>query len=200
MQKVIILGAGGHAKVVADIIRKNGDFVEGFLDDSKEANADFFGGKILGKISEYEKYKNCRFIIAIGSNAVREKLSELKVEFYTAVHPGAVIGEGVKLGRGTVVMAGAVINADAVIGEHCIINTGAVVEHDNLLADFVHISPTATLCGSVKVGKRTQIGCGAKVRNNLSITDDVLVGVGAAVVKDITESGVYAGVPAKKIK
>ena len=83
---------------------------------------------------------------------------------------------------------------------HCVINTGAVIEHDNFLDDYVHVSPNATLAGTVHAGKRVHVGVGACVKNNVTITDDVTVGAGAAVVKDITEAGVYVGVPARRMK
>ena len=105
----------------------------------------------------------------------------------------------VEIGQGTVVMANAVINAGARIGAHCIINTSAVVEHDNRIADFVHISVGAKLAGTVSVGKRSWVGIAACVSNNIHICDDCMIGAGAVVIKDIEESGTYVGVPVKKI-
>ena len=199
---VIIIGAGGHAKVIADIVRKSGDNLVGFLDDSKEAGSDFFDGFILGKTDTYCEYSEKEFIIAIGNNAIRQKIAEQMqdVTFYIAIHPTAVIAEGVMVGEGTCVMANAVVNADAKIGKHCIVNTASVVEHDNVISDYVHISPTAALAGTVTVGERTHIGIGAKVKNNTDICADVVVGAGAVVVKNITEAGTYVGVPARKVK
>ena len=199
---VIVIGAGGHAKVIADIVRKSGDNLVGFLDDSKEAGSEFFDAFILGKTDSYCEYPDKEFIIAIGNNAVRQKIAEQMqdVTFYTAVHPTAVIAEGVTVGEGTCVMANAVVNADAKIGKHCIINTASVVEHDNMILDYVHISPAAALAGTVTVGEKTHIGIGAKVKNNTDICADVIVGAGAVVVKNITEAGTYVGVPAGKVK
>ena len=201
---VVIIGASGHGKVIADIIQKYGDIIKGFLDDSKEPNDMIIGFPVLGKVIEYEKYLECQFVIAIGNAAVREKISlqlENKVQWYTAIHPTAIISEfDVEIGAGTVVMAAAVINSSAKIGKHCIVNTGAIVEHDNVLCDYVHISPNATLAGTVKIGKSTHIGAGAVVRNNLEICSDCVIGVGAAVVKNIAVPGYYAGVPAERIK
>ena len=200
MEKVVVIGAGGHGKVVADIIRKSGDRVVGFLDDGKGEGTDFFGSKILGKTEDAEKFSNYSFIIAIGNNKVRERIAQMRLKFYTAIHPAAVIAEGARLGEGTAVMACAVINPDTVIGKHCIINTGAVVEHDCILGDYVHISPGAVLCGTVNVAERSWVGAGAVVKNNQNICEDVVIGAGATVVGRIAESGVYVGVPAKKIK
>lgn len=199
---VIVIGAGGHAKVIADIVRKSGDNLVGFLDDSKEEGTEFFDAFILGTTDSYPEYTNKEFIIAVGNNAIREKIAmKLQgVSFYTAIHPTAVIAEGVRVGEGTCVMANAVINADATIGKHCIINTACVAEHDNVIADYVHISPAAALAGTVTVGERTHIGIGAKVKNNTDICADVVVGAGAVVVINITEEGTYIGVPARKVK
>ncbi len=201
-KNVIIVGAGGHAKVIADIVRKSGDNLIGFLDDKKEAGSAFFDGFILGTIASYEEYPDAQFIIGIGDNAIREAVSKKmgSVSFYTAVHPTAVIGEGVTIGDGSAVMANAVVNADATIGAHCIINTASVVEHDNKIGDYVHISPGAALAGTVSVGERTHIGIGAKVIQNTEICADVLVGAGGVVTKSIPSSGTYVGVPVRKVK
>ncbi|MBP3447402.1 MAG: acetyltransferase [Clostridia bacterium] len=197
---VIIIGAGGHAKVIADIVRKSGDNLLGFLDDKKEAGTAFFDGFVLGNTDSYREYPDARFIIGIGSNEVRKEIAQkLKgASFYTAIHPTAVIGEGVTIGEGSCVMAKAVINADATVGAHCILNTASVVEHDNLIGDFTHISPGACLAGTVNVGDGCHIGIGATVKNNISICSGVLIGAGAVVVKSIIEPGTYVGVPARK--
>ena len=200
MKKVIIIGAGGHGKVVADIIRKSGDEVLGFLDDGKETGSDFYGSKILGKVHEATEFNDAEFIIAIGNNSVRKMLSKMPLEYYTAIHPSAIIAEGAEIGEGSMITAGAVINSDAVVGRHTIINTCSVVEHDCLVADFAHISPGAVVCGTAKIGECVWIGAGAVVRNNVSVCNRAMIGAGAAAVKDIIETGVYVGVPAKKIK
>lgn len=201
-EQVVIIGASGHGKVIADIVIKSGDRVKGFLDDAEDLPESILGIPMLGKVRDFEKFTDCRFVIAIGSAAVREKIAgmlEGKVRWYTAVHPNAVISAlGTKIGEGTVVMANAVINSGAYIGRHCIVNTSAVVEHDNRLEDYVHISPNAALAGTVTVGKRTHIGVGASVRNNLSVCADCIIGAGGVVVKDIGEPGTYIGVPARK--
>lgn len=128
-KSVVIVGASGHGKVVADIVLKNKDNIVGFLDDNTELAESFAGFPVLGTTDQYQKYSDACFVIAIGNAAVREKLvDKLKnVSWYTAIHPTAVISElDVNIGEGTVVMANAVINAGARIGKQCIINTGAV--------------------------------------------------------------------------
>ena len=97
-------------------------------------------------------------------------------------------------------MAGAVINENVKIGKHCIINTNATIEHDDIIDDYVHISPRTVLCGNVKIGTRTHVGAGATIINNISITSECIIGAGATVVKDINTTGTYVGVPAKKVK
>ncbi len=190
---VIIIGASGHAKVVADIIRANGDNLVGFLDD--DSNKD-----VLDSVKNIDKYRDYEFVIGIGNAEVREKISKNNVKFYTAIHPSAIISPSAMIGEGTVVMPNAVINADAKIGKHCIINTSSVVEHDDIIDDFAHISVGAKLGGIVKIGKSTWIGIGACVKQCISICTDCVIGAGAVVVNDITQSGTYVGVPAKRIK
>ena len=199
-KEVVIIDAGGHGKVIADIIEKSGDKVIGFLDDGTE-HTEIFGYPVLGKSADCKKFKDKEFFIAIGNNFVRKKIatenSDLK--FYTAIHPNAVISRGVEIGEGTCVMAGCVINASTKIGKHSIINSGSVVEHDNVLADYVHLSPGAVLCGTVSVGECTHVGAGVTVRNNTNITSETVIGVGAAVASNIEIPGTYCGVPAKKM-
>ena len=200
MKKVIIIGASGHAKVIADIIIRSGDELVGFLDDNTELPEKIIGYPYLGKISDYVKFRGCLFIIGIGNNRVRERLAgEMDVQWYTAIHPSAQIAMDTSIGEGTAVMANAVVNTSARVGKHCIINTGAVIEHDNCLADYVHVSPNAALCGTVSVGRLTHIGAGAVVKNSTSVCENVIVGAGGAVVADITESGTYVGVPVRKL-
>ncbi len=202
-KNVVIIGAGGHGKVIADIVVKSGDNVVGFLDDSKDVG-DVIIEKftVIGKVEDCEKLqqenKNLFFVIAIGNNYVRKEIFEkYKLNYYTAIHPTAVIGMGVHIGTGTVIMANACINSSAKIGNNCIINTGTIIEHDNIIEDNVHVSPNATLCGTVKVGEYTHIGAGSIIKNNISIVDNSIIGAGAVVVKNIVKNGVYIGIPAK---
>lgn len=201
-ESVIIIGASGHGKVIADIVIKSGDKVVGFLDDNIEKGTVISGIEVLGAVPDYVKWKDCCFVIGIGNPYVRERIANaLPVKWYTAIHPTAVISSlDVEIGDGTVVMANAVINSNAKIGKHCIINTAAVVEHDNSLEDFVHISPNVTLSGMVRVGKSTHIGAGSCTKQVIYIAPDCIIGAGSVIVKDITESGTYVGVPARKIK
>lgn len=202
-KEVVIIGAGGHGKVIADMIEKSGDKVYGFLDDTKQVGEKIMNEyEVLGKISECEdlqiKNPELNFIIAIGNNFIREEIDQkYALHYYIAIHPNSNIGMDVKIGEGTVVMPNTCINASTKIGRNCIINTGAIIEHDNIIEDFVHVSPNATLCGTVHVGKYTHIGAGAIVKNNIKIIDQCILGAGAVVVGDISKQGTYIGVPAK---
>lgn len=202
-KQVVIIGASGHGKVVADIVLRSGDTVVGFLDDDPGLPSAVCGIPCLGSVSRYAEFPYAEFIMAIGNAAVRQKLAEemKNVTWYTAIHPSAVISDlAVSIGEGTVIAANAVVNPGASVGKHCIINTAAVVEHDNVLGDFVHVSVGAKLGGTVQVGDRTWIGIGAAVKNNLSICGDCMIGAGAVVVKNIETPGTYTGVPARKRK
>lgn len=201
-EKVVIIGASGHGKVVADIIQRSGDSVLGFLDDNKELPDEISGIPVLGSVKTYLNYPQAKFVVAIGNAEIRETISkEVNINsWYTAIHPNAVISElDTHIDEGTVVMANAVINPGAYIGKHCIINTGAIVEHDNTIEDYVHVSVGAKLAGNVHVGRKTWVGIGATVKNNVSVCEDCMIGAGAVVIKDIVEKGTYIGVPAKMI-
>lgn len=195
-KEVVIIGAGGHGRVVADIVKSSGDIVLGFLDDGNVS-----GVTLLGKVEDCVKYKDKYIFIAIGNNDVRCIIAEKYkgLNYYTAIHPTAVVGSDAEICKGTCLMPYSVVNSGAIIGEHCIINTHATVEHDCRVDDFVHVSPGAVLCGTVSVGKKSHIGAGATVRNNLTVCENVTVGAGGAVVKNIDMAGTYVGVPAKKI-
>lgn len=194
MKNVVIIGAGGHGKVVADIVAACGDNLIGFLDDSSDDE------RVIGGIGSFGMYQDARFIVAIGNSEARKEIvSRLDgVSWYTAIHPSAVVSPSAKIGEGSVVCPNAVINAGAVIGKHCIINTASVVEHDNTIGDWCHISVGAKLGGTVKIGDCTWVGIGATVINNISVCAGTLIGAGAVVVKDITEPGTYIGIPARK--
>ncbi len=206
-RKVVIIGAGGHAKVIADIVKKSGDELVGFLDDNESIQGSIVcdDKQVLGTTNEefVSKYIDCFFIIGIGSNNVRKVISERyhNLKWYIAIHPSAVIANDVVIGEGSVIMAGAVINSGTMIGKHCIINTCSSLDHDNVLGDYVHISIGAHLAGTVMIGECTWICSGATVINNITINKNNIIGAGAVVINDINDiNGTYVGIPAKKIK
>lgn len=204
-RKLLIIGAGGHGKVAADIALKMNTWKEIlFLDDNKNIKTSM-GMEVVGKPIDAFKYINdSDFFIGIGNNSIREsiqsKLEAQGASLPTLIHPSAVIGEQVELAAGTIVMAGCVINCCTKIGEGCIINTSSIIEHDNLIENYVHISPGVNLAGGVKIGKGTWLGIGSTVSNNINIVSSCNIGAGAIVIRDITEAGTYVGVPARRVK
>lgn len=201
MENVIIIGAGGHAKVIADIVLSQGDRLLGFLDDSPNATGSY-GIPVLGKVADYPLWPNARFLIGIGNAAVRQKLVNklCDIRWHTAIHPTAVISRlGTTIGEGTVVMANAIINPGTTVGRHCILNTGSIVEHDNTIGDYVHISVGAKTAGTVTIGNNTWVGIGATISNNLTICPHCMIGAGTVVVKNIDVPGTYVGVPARRL-
>ena len=197
LKKLIIIGASGHGKVIADIAVKNGYSEIFFLDDN-ELVKECAGFPVIGKVSKAATMSDDK-IVAIGNAEIRMKIQEPLSNVVTLVHPQAVISRRVEIGEGSVVMAGAVINSDVIIGKGCIINTGASVDHDCKVGDYSHVSVGTHVAGTVNIGKKTWIGAGATVNNNINITENCMIGAGAVVIKDIKESGTYIGVPVRKI-
>lgn len=202
--KLIIIGASGHGKVVADIAIKMNNWENiAFLDDDETVKIcmDF---DVIGKSADAIKYKNeADFFVAIGNNSVREKVQEELMDeglnVVSLIHPSVVLATDVEIDIGTAVMAGVVINSSTRIGKGCIINTSSSLDHDNVIDDYVHISPGASLAGTVRVGKGSWLGIGSVVSNNVNICSGCKVGAGAVVVNDITKSGTYVGVPVRRI-
>ena len=195
MNRLIIIGASGHGKVVADIAVLNGyrDII--FLDDA-ESVKNCAEWPVVGKSNEAPEGE---VFVAIGNAATRKRL----MDFYEdrkqpiLIHPRAVVAKGVEIGAGTVVMAGAVINSGAKIGRGVIVNTSSSVDHDCKIENFCHISVGTHLSGTVVVGEATWIGAGATVSNNITICGGCMIGAGAVVIKDIDKPGSYIGVPAR---
>lgn len=202
--KLLIIGASGHGKVVADIALKMNKWnTISFLDDDESIKTSL-GLKVIGKSADaFQKIEEYDIFVGIGNNEIRKKIQnalEAKgVILPVLIHPNAIIGEQVTLSTGSVVMAGAIINCSTKIGKGCIINTGSTIDHDNDIEDFVHISPGAHLAGTVRVGQGSWLGLGSVVCNDIYITSGCKVGAGAVVVKDITEAGVYVGVPVRRV-
>lgn len=201
--RLLIIGAGGHGKVVADIALKmdRWDYIA-FLDDNDDIKTSM-GLEVIGKSADMFRYiKDYDIFVAIGNNETRKVIQEkLEVEgasIPVLIHPEAVIGREVEIGVGTVIMAGVVVNCCTTIGKGCIINTGATIDHDNLIEDYVHISPGVHTAGAVRIGKGTWLGIGSIVSNNITITSGCTIGAGAVVVKNIGKSGTYVGIPARR--
>src|SRR4051812_7056888 len=211
MQKKIVLwGASNHALVVADIIRRQGEYeVAGFLDDvnPERRGESFCGAVILGGRDQLETMKAAgvsHLIMAIGNNRARMELAEIgRAKGYalaTAIHPGAVIAADTRIESGTVVMAGAIINPSATVGQNVIINTGAIVEHGCVVADGALVNARVLLTGNVTVGEEATVEIGTIVASNVKIGARSVVGAGSLVLKDVPEDVLAYGNPAQVIR
>ena len=192
-----LYGAGGHAKVILDILEAQGYEVTGVVDDNP-ALTEFMGKPVLHGVKEVSPV-----IISIGINGTRRKVVEKLAPttvYGTAIHPSAIVSPHATIEEGTVVMQGAIVQTGTQIGKHCIINTGASVDHDCMLENFVHISPHATLCGDVKVGEGTWIGAGAVVIQGIRIGKNCVIGAGSVVCKDVPDGVKAYGNPCKIVE
>ena len=200
MNKLIIVGASGHGKVVADIAKKCGYMDIVFLDNDSSITS-CAGYPVLGPDTMAGELDGDLFI-AVGKAMIRKKLmiSNADRHFPVLIHPATVVAEGVQIGEGSVIMAGSVINPGVRIGRGCIVNTSSSVDHDCIIGDFCHVSVGAHLAGTVCVGESTWIGAGSTVSNNINICGGCMIGAGAVIIKDIDVPGTYVGVPAKQIK
>jgi sugar O-acyltransferase (sialic acid O-acetyltransferase NeuD family) len=192
MNRLIIIGAGGHGRVVAEATNK----ACVFLDDNQKLDG------VVGSIEQFPQVQQDgdTVVIAIGDNKTRMEILSKFEHAATVIHPSAVISESANIGKGTVVFANVVVNAGAVIGEGCILNTASSVDHGCILGDGVHISPGAHLGGNVTVGNCSWVGIGASVKHGVTIGKSVMVGAGAAVVNDISDGVTVVGVPAREKK
>lgn len=207
--KLVILGASGHAKVVAEIARQLRFEVVGFIDEINlnRRGESFCGSTVWGGLEELPGLFASgvrQAIVGFGDNSLRitsgAALESLGFELVSAIHPTAVISSDVIIGKGTVVAAGAIINPSTVVGRLVIINTAATVDHDCSVEDGVSIGPGAHLAGYVRVGRGAMIGIGATIIDHKCIGSNSIVGAGAVVVKDVAERVVVAGVPAKILR
>lgn len=202
MKNLLIIGAGGHGKVVADVVQSLAIYEKiEFLDDNCKANIGF---SILGPVAHVKQYiHKFDVFVAIGNNKMRgdflKSLIELGANIPTFVHPSAVVSKRASIGIGSIVMPGAVVNAGASLGKGCIVNTCASIDHDCLIEDYCHISVGAHLAGNVYLGEKVWVGIGALVNNNIGICSNTCIGAGAVVVKNIAEPAIYIGIPAKKM-
>ncbi|MGE4403625.1 MAG: acetyltransferase [Desulfobulbus sp.] len=203
--KIFLFGASGHAKVVIDIIERQGLYEIAFLvdDDPALKGQHVYGYPVIGGKEDLLAGDIHRGIVAIGSNRARRAvagwLRDHGFDLVCAVHPSAQLACGVIIGSGSVVMAGAIINADSIIGQDVIVNTRAGIDHDCTIGDGVHIAPGTTLCGTVTVGDGSFVCAGATIIPNLTIGSNVTVGAGSTVIRDVTEGITVVGSPAKQI-
>ncbi|MDA7027369.1 acetyltransferase [Bacillus sp. CLL-7-23] len=208
MRKVVVIGDGGHGKVIREIIEELQDTeLVGILDDkfvNLHVENNLYKGPSSAAIELFQVLPGVQFILGVGANTVRKQLFErlgLPLESYTIlVHPSAVISKSAQIQNGTVVMAASVVQADTNIGAHSIINTGVIVEHDNQIGDYVHLSPGTVLTGEVKVKAGAHVGAGTVVIPGKTIGCRSITGAGATVIDDIPDDATAVGIPARIIK
>lgn len=200
-----LLGAGGHAANILDILLLNHRSVEVYDDNpSRILLYKHISGSLDSAILNADDREDI-FIVGIGNNEVRETWSQEVIGAGLRIadlvpHPKSIISDHAAIGKGTVVMAGAIVQARAEVGDGVIINTGATVDHDCVIYDYAHICPGVNLAGNVTVGARTMIGIGSSVIQGIYIGPDIIVGAGSVVVDNLYQPGVYVGAPARLIK
>lgn len=205
---VIILGAGGHAKVLIDALRLQSIEILGIADaDPNKTCQLLLGVPVLGDDDEVMKYPvdSIRLVNGVGSVRVNPRRRQLfehfkskGYRFASVVHPSAIIAIDVVLSEGAQIMAGVVVQAGCHVGINAVINTGSVVDHDCRVGDHAHIAPGVTLSGGVRVGGAAHIGAGATVIQGIQIGLNSLVAAGAVVIRDVRDGATVAGVPAKE--
>lgn len=202
-EDLLIIGASGHGKVVADIALHIGKYKNiAFLDDDASIH-ECMGFPVIGKSSDFLQYiRDADCFVAVGNARARQRVMEelfcAGAEIPVLVHPNATVGNRVMIGAGSVVMAGAVINSDSEIGQGCIVNTCASVDHDCRISAYTHVAVGAHVAGTVIIGEGCWIGAGAVVKNNVEICSNCTIGAGAVVIEDIDSSGTYIGIPARR--
>jgi acetyltransferase EpsM len=206
---IVIVGAGGHARVVADIVRLCSRYsIVGYLDEvnPERRGTAWNGAAILGGLEEIGRLRsscvNTAFV-AVGDCDGRLRIAERLVaagfELPVLCHPSAIAANDVSIGAGTVLAAGAIVNPGARVGANVIVNTSATVDHDCAIADGVHIAVGARLAGRVQVGRGTWIGMSANIKDGVRIGAGTIVGAGALVLKDLSDGVIAYGVPAKVV-
>lgn len=204
MNRLVVLGAGGHGAVVADAAMSMNRWSDiRFLDDDPGLGPTVLGQPVAGGLGDWRTLNQAgvEFVVAIGDNGLRqdylEDIERRRGALANVIHPSAVVSAFAELKAGVVVCAGAAINPRAVVKNGAIINTGATIDHDCVIGAAAHISPGAHLSGGVSVGDRCWLGIGSSVREGVTIGEDAIVGAGAAVISDVPAKSTVVGVPAR---
>lgn len=207
MTAIIVIGAGGHAKVVIEAIRAARGFeIIGVVDPKPPTANDLLGVPWLGGdevLGRLRTESTRRAFVALGNNRLRQQIGEhlsiLGFELPPIIHPTAQVSPSASIGRGCIIMARACVGPVSTIGDMSIINTGAIVEHDNVIGRAAHVAPGAALGGSVTIGDRSLVGVGAAIRPDIVLGDDVIVGAGSGVVDNFPSGVMIGGVPARRL-
>ena len=207
MKKLIIIGAGGHAKETAWVAENAGFTVVGYLDeDISKHNTHISGFPCLGSFDLVKKLSDCEFTVAIGNSRVRKKivnkLGEIcQLRYATIIHPTAVlVGKKISIAEGVVLFPSVCLTENITIGKHSIFNVKSSVSHDSVIGNFVTLNPNATICGICNVHDGVEIGAGATVIQEITIQSGALIGAGSVVVRPLDSDQTYVGAPAKSIK
>jgi sugar O-acyltransferase (sialic acid O-acetyltransferase NeuD family) len=197
-EPVVVIGGGGHGKVVVSTLLAAGIRVPCVLDDDREVwGSEVLGVPVRGPVADAAQHGDCG-ILGIGRNISRKQLAEeLNLDWATVIHPRAWVHPSVCLGVGTVVFAGAIIQPDTVIGRHVIVNTGASIDHDCEIGDYTHVAPGVRLAGDVKLGEGAFFGIGSCAIPGVLVGEWTTVGASAAVVQSLPPDVIAAGVPAR---
>jgi len=206
MNKLVIIGAGGHGRVVADCAQLNDTYSEiVFLDDCFGERNENSHWEIVGTVDCWPSFLDtAEFIVAFGNNVLRlamlHKLMAENAKVVSIIHPTAVISPSVSIACGCAIFANAVINIDSKVGIGCIINTNATVDHDCSIKEAVHISPGVNIAGGVSIGSLSWIGIGSTTTQYIDIACNTQTGAGAVVITSTEPDSLYVGIPAKKIR
>jgi sugar O-acyltransferase (sialic acid O-acetyltransferase NeuD family) len=197
---VIVIGGGGHAKVVVSTLLDAKIEVLGIYDDNPtKCGTEICGVRIVGPITGLDSSVETNAIMAIGDNKTRRAVAERfqRLHWLTVIHPKAVVHSSVMIGKGSAIFAGAIIQPDVVIGDHCVINSNATVDHDCRICDYVHVGPGSCLAGEVTVGEGTFLGTGVVAIVGRSIGEWSIVGAGGVVIRDVPANVTAVGIPAR---
>lgn len=208
--RVIIIGAGGHAKVVADALLSAGMTLLGFIDRDVATHGRMLcNAKVLGDDQILNRYHRDEVWLANGIGGVGDTSNRMKVQlqieragwkFVDVRHASATVSSFARIGRTVQLLAGAIVQPDAILDEGCIVNTRAVIEHDVHLGAWVHVAPGAVICGNSKVGSQSHVGAGSVIRNGIVVGPSSVIGAGAVVVKNFDGHGKLVGVPARLVR
>ncbi len=208
--KIVVVGGGGHAKVIISILIKLKKFkIIGYTDKVNTGNIlgfNYLGNDdILGDLYNKKKLRNAAIGIGQLQNVhsrriIVNRLIKIGFEIPPIISPKAIINKNVTIGDGTVIMDGVVINTGTEIQKYCIINTNSSVDHDCKIGDFVHIAPGVTICGGVQIGMNTIVGAGTSIIQNRIICENSIIGAGAVVINNCLKPGTYMGIPANILR